>query len=198
MEVAVEYELSNQDIANSTRALPQIQTMRRVGVAVVVIGCARLVLALVSGTPPDWDSLLVIALVGVFVLFLPHLAARRALQNYTPEERRVKMRFDQTGCRIASGKGESSTPWHAVHRVIESKEVLLIFVSERLAQFLPKRLLSDDDLAKIRALVKDNVKPRKAPAGLTPSVVLKSLVILGTIFVVLLYVIYVLVSRQGG
>ena len=193
MEVTVKFELLDGDITNSVNAFPQIKKMRFFGMVALGLAAMTLLAGAVNGELASGLATVVTMTVfgGVFFT-IPYFSARSALQNFTAEERRLTMRLEEGGIHVTSGKGESSSPWDAVHRVVESQDVFLIYTTEQCAHFLPKRLLSPENTETIRNLVASKVEPRKAPSKM------KYVIIVWLALVMMFALISALTAQNGG
>jgi hypothetical protein len=189
MELNLEYEVTKQDLTNAIKALPRMKTNNFVGIILIFLGVFLFVKGFLVG--PENSSHffdIIFILVGAFYLYLPYFSAGRSLKNLTPEERQVKFHLHEDGYHIRTGKGDHDYKWQAVHRVLEGKNVFLIYISEQFAHSIPKRILSMEDTETIRTLVKEHVIERKAPLRMKyPILVNVALLLLAMLTFIILY-----------
>jgi len=101
-------------------------------------------------------SLIVLALAGLFFLFLRWFqiwfAARRAIL------RPVEWRFSDEGIHVETPVASADIRWEAFIKFREDRKVLLLYVQKGQAQFIPKRVLNEPQLAELRELIMAHVK----------------------------------------
>ncbi len=94
---------------------------------------------------------------GLVVLYPPldRRASVRRFRRANRErmEREHVYRVDGAGLTLLEPVRGETLPWAAVRRTVESDEFVHLFVSDERAHYLPKRAMSQDDLAAVRALV---------------------------------------------
>jgi hypothetical protein len=65
--------------------------------------------------------------------------------------------FGDEGLRMSGAHWDGSVRWDAIIKCVETRSFLLFYFAPRFAYYLPKRVLSADDLASVRALVSGRV-----------------------------------------
>lgn len=81
----------------------------------------------------------------------PRLNARAWAKHHTVGDQTITQRFTTEGLETTSHAGSSLTRWHVIRRVIETDEFLLLYFTWQCAVFVPKRALSAEQYAAIRA-----------------------------------------------
>jgi hypothetical protein len=88
------------------------------------------------------------------------IAARRLPRNapsvLAPQEREL----DEGGYHSRGGGVSVDVAWETMHRVLETKEFLVFFVTRKAADYIPKRVLDADTLAAARALLRNRLGTR--------------------------------------
>ncbi len=190
MEIPIEFELQEADMTKAVSALPAVRRQRLLGYFGLVAGAVLFIIGLSDNVFRVWLVGAAPIMIGVSALLLvmPRFAGRRVLHNYKSEERRVKMQLSENGYHIHSAKGRSETPWTAVHRVMEDKSSFLFFVTDQIAQVLPKRVLTEDQVSTLRGWLHTAVKERQ------PKSRLKFTLIIWVVLILLFFLIYTIVQ----
>lgn len=78
--------------------------------------------------------------------------------------------FDETGISVVGGLSSGRVAWPAIVRFVETRDLVLLFLSNQVAHFIPKAAFaSDTDLERFRALVTDNLSVSRPAAVRPPS-----------------------------
>ena len=106
--------------------------------------------AVLSGLP--WVILL--AFWAWLIYFgAPAWAARQIERRYPAFAGQQVRTLSHDGLRWISPGSTQEYQWSAVYRVVETDEFVLIFVTTQAAQFIPKRLITPEQLLQLRALL---------------------------------------------
>lgn len=110
-------------------------------------------------------SLVVLGLlVGGMTFRLPEWTGRvRAWQvtRIDPAVRHpISLSIEDTGLRVITNKADSHLRWGGLKKVRETSSLFLFYYSDRVAFYLPKRVLGDEvDAATVRGLVQERLPP---------------------------------------
>jgi hypothetical protein len=78
--------------------------------------------------------------------------------------------IDDQNIRVTGGVFELKLAWQGIHKVVETKRFFLFFVSPRMAQFLPKRAVTNaEQLSELRQLVAAKVRNSSGSNRLEPT-----------------------------
>lgn len=177
MHDRAEYTLGDQDIADLFNASPTGKGLRVRGIVAMVGGLLALGVGLREGA--DWVLLIAgpfFIVVGAAMLALPRLPSGRAFRNFRPDERSVQLELDAEGYRFAWPKGELHGPWSEIHRASEAKRGFVIYPTEDLGQFIPKRALTPEAIERIRSLVGEHGRAASPWRWVRPMVLVALLV----------------------
>jgi hypothetical protein len=118
----------------------------------------------------------------------PRYAARRAMRRMAEVgDTNVTYRFDAEGITIRSAGATASFAYRKVHRFREIDTAFLLYAQPRIAQIVPKRAFSAEDLAEVRSLLREHIQPKRV---LGP----KKLVVLWVALVVVFVVLWQVLS----
>lgn len=167
--IAGEATLTLADIEAGLSALPRARFARGVswigGAAVIGMVAYRWF----EGR--DRTSLVIIGVVLLGLLFSSRNPARRIAQRVyaglDESSKKLLLSVDEQGFHVTSSGNEALLPWSEVRRCVETRNVLVVFVSQHDAQILPKRAFSAADLESIRGWTKTKIVQHNEP-WLTP------------------------------
>jgi len=108
----------------------------------------------------DWSGLFarlvpVVVLVVVFAALLwlsPRLAARKFIL------RKVAWDLTEDDVHIDTEVSSGQLQWAAFQKYRETPKVFLLYIQKAQAQFIPKRVLSEEQLVELRGLLERHVK----------------------------------------
>ncbi len=86
---------------------------------------------------------------------VPYYRARRTIATHRLLQQNVRLKISDEGIQIQSESGNSVLKWNEIYKIGEAKYFFAIYLSNRQAVILPKRVLNND-LAKID-LLKDMI-----------------------------------------
>jgi hypothetical protein len=129
------------------------------------------VMGLVSGAAmgATWQIVQALGLGTLGWMLWPLLyraSARRALANKSDAERTVTFVLSPESVEVTTPNTYSRTKWPGVHRFVESPNTFLLYLSEAMAQVIPKRALRSHEVDALRAMFTSHVAPRKKAPGL--------------------------------
>ena len=121
---------------------------------------------MVVGLPREMiPSMVPIFVVLVFAPFVPlltgYLQARQWQKLNPPGHRNLTVTFGEDAFRSSSYVGSSDIRWIAVKQVVETPEFLLIYVTEKIAHYVPKRAIAAAELPLVRQLLSSRVDSRR-------------------------------------
>lgn len=117
-----------------------------------------LLIVLVARRLPSLGQLVLIV---VLVAFTPAMTAfnvwlvRR--KNRTVEGPHV-ITVEEAGLRIAAPTFETLLRWEAIRRVAETPRFFLVFISAQMAQYIPKRIMTAEQISTLRQLMEQKAK----------------------------------------
>jgi hypothetical protein len=156
MAVKITYTLEFRDHLEALRYHHRTQTAL---VAAVLFGMGILFWVL-QGT---WY---VLACVLAYVLVArPYIVRQRLWRNLQrtgqTNQPPTTYEFDEEGLHGTTDGGQpATTPWGQFHRVHESPELFLLYLSPRVFLCLPKRALATREQNELRRLCREHVTPR--------------------------------------
>jgi len=119
----------------------------------------------------DRTSLVIVAAVLFALLAINSNPTRRIAKRVhasLPEDaKRIRILADERGFRVVSNDRESLLDWSEVRRFLETRHVLVVFVSQHDAQILPKRAFTESELTAIRGWASSKIRKHDEP-WLTP------------------------------
>jgi hypothetical protein len=172
MTVAATYIVDAKEHYRALRAMMRNNPARWLA---IVMGTIVPAIAIWTFVVRDWDRLSPMGillnggpwiLISGFYLFLLPLMLRSVARRATREE--PALRGEQA--RILSADGLEARghnflqrlPWADIRRSVETPEFFLFFYNRRQAYYVPKRSLSEPDIATVRAIIQSH-----APVGFT-------------------------------
>jgi hypothetical protein len=156
--------LTAQDLELGHQEMPENVLLRRLRAVFLASGLVFL------ATRISWAGLRASSLVQVlpftFLALVYWWLVRRAgpgrrwAAALRPGEDEMRYRFDADGIRISSIRSDFSLRYEAVHRYVEGKSALLLYTQPRIAQIIPKRAFSAEQLERIRSWLSERVQER--------------------------------------
>jgi len=160
-----EVDLTLSDIEAGLASLPRAKIARAVSV-----GGALLVAAMVAYRWHEGRDRTTLAMVGVAVLVLLFVnrnparkIAKRVFDALPLDARKIAIKVDESGLLLRSSGADSKIPWSDIWKLVETNEVIVVFLNRENAQILPKRALSESQLSLLRTLSKQKVVVRHEP-----------------------------------
>ena len=97
--------------------------------------------------------------------FLPflngHLAVRRWEGRNPAGQRTLTVRIDENRFASRSYAGAVELRWDAATHVVETSEFLLVYVAYGAGYFLPLRMMSAEERAQVRGLLRSTLDPKR-------------------------------------
>jgi hypothetical protein len=105
----------------------------------------------------------ILSVVFAAVLFVsPRLRARKLLEAIAKGgDRRASYRFDDEGVTFRTAGSTMTSAYRSLVEYAEGKTAFLIYGSPGVANIVPKRAFSPEELARVRAWLAANVKPKR-------------------------------------
>lgn len=156
-------ELEERDLR---AAVVDLSGLFRARLAIALIIAASYGSLMVMGGGNGWGQNVQLIVFGVlFVGFLwvsPALSARRLLRAIAKGgDRHASYRFDAEGVTIRTAGTTSSIAYRSLVESREGKTALLLYVAPNVANIVPKRAFSDEDLPRVRLWLAENVKAKR-------------------------------------
>jgi hypothetical protein len=168
-EIGGEVELTLLDIEAGLASLPRAKIAR----AIALVG-ASLVIAMIGYRWYEGKDRVVLLIVGVALLALlafnlnpARKIAKKVYESLPADAKKIAIGINNEGLVLRSGGAESEVPWSAMWKLVETREVLVVFVSRENAQIIPKRAFSKAQLTRLRELAAQNILGHDEP-WLTP------------------------------
>ena len=90
-----------------------------------------------------------------------------SVRTYRSKNRTVagqhSLTLDADGIHMSNPLVDMTLQWKAVHKVIETRSFFLFFISVGIAQYLPKRVISPEDLPSVRELIASHTRAALPP-----------------------------------
>lgn len=169
--------LTLSDIEAGLSALPRAKFARLVawggGIAVAALVAYRWI----EGR--DRTSLLVVAVVLFALLAInsnpAKRIAKRVYSSLPEDSKHLRIFADEQGFRVVSNQNETRLDWGDVRRFVETRHVLVVFVSQHDAQILPKRAFNESELTAIRGWASTKIRKHDEP-WLTPELRMRMMI----------------------
>jgi hypothetical protein len=98
----------------------------------------------------------------LFMFLAPRLNARRQLRAMARAgDTNVTYRFDGEGITIRSAGATSTLAYRRLVKVVQGRTALLLYTTDHVANIVPLRAFSADELARLRAFLPTEAKPKK-------------------------------------
>lgn len=192
---SAEVSLALSDIEEGLSALPRAKMARYVSWFGAVAVAGLVGYRWIEGR--DRTSLIVIAIVLLFILALNRNPAKRiAKRVYTslPEDaKKLRIAVSDEGFRVSSSGTESLLDWANVRRLVETPNVLVVFVSQHDAQILPKRAFTAGELQSIRSIAQSRIRLHHEP-WLTPE--LRTRMMIWLVVVAVIWLAFTYLGKQ--
>jgi hypothetical protein len=171
-----QFELNADETARAGEVITNLARSLRSQVmwVAVIVGPAVIVISL---TGIDSTASLAYAIMmfifGVGVILMPHTRRRQVRRRYAsmplvagPQ----KYSLTTQGIEVSSAAGSTFLRWEAVLKAIESKEFLLLYLSNAQAIYVPKRVIdSESTLEAVRQLLRTHLGDRARGLWAIPS-----------------------------
>lgn len=93
-------------------------------------------------------------ILGIMRLWLPR-RIRRQFRQQRSLRNEVQLTWSEQGITFEAENGHSRHAWDEFGRWAESKAIFILFYTDRLFTFVPKRALSESDVNELRALLRN-------------------------------------------
>jgi hypothetical protein len=163
MSVEAVYDFDPAEHYRALRAVTRLSWARWVPWTLAGVMGLYIIVVIVSGwgraQPADLlINMMPYVLVVAFWFFvfsrLQRQAARRQAEQ-DPSLRGTQQRIlDAAGYHSRGGGVSFDVPWHAIHRVIETEEFVLIYYTKACAYYIPKRTLPSTGISGLRETVR--------------------------------------------
>lgn len=165
-EVRVRVELTEQDVVDGFRAIP---AQRNAPLAIALFGAVFLV-HIWGGSTDGIYKVLAASGVGLILLFAVRMGMRRGWRrayNTMSVAGGIEYTFTPGTVEINTAKANSRFRYDGLYRYHVTKTTLLLYTSSQVAQIVPVRAFTQDELASVRGWLDANVKKAsRVPGGL--------------------------------
>lgn len=104
-----------------------------------------------------WIWLAISVAIGVAVYEVPQIQARRALASNPSASGEIVLSLSDAGLNVAFATGTSQLEWRAYTKYRESDHVFLLFSGSGRSTFIPKRVMSPEQIQELRNLLRDRI-----------------------------------------
>jgi len=162
--MVLRYEQKKEDVAAASRLMTYKTRYFLIGLwlLVLVMDIQDIRRSIARGGPlrdvlnHDGGLFLTLVLLGAFFLFLAWLLPRA--MTWRTILRTVEWKLTDEGVEIQSEVSSTRIRWEAFIKSREDQKVFLLYVQKNSAQFIPKRVLSAEQLGELRDIVSRHVK----------------------------------------
>ncbi|WP_375462821.1 YcxB family protein [uncultured Methylobacterium sp.] len=168
-DVAVTFSATVEDVvaAYQRHHWALFRSRKTLVALVATLSIVALALAILIGDDPMAVAVILLAsLLGglalppIMIRWRVPVVARRIYAQQRGLHDEIRVHADAFGIGVRSATVEGRTPWSHYLRWREDRRVILLYQSDALFQFIPKRVLSEAEIATLRGLA--------AAAGLRP------------------------------
>jgi hypothetical protein len=154
-------ELEERDLTAALLQMSPLFRLRHLLAAAVVL---LTVLSATGGGVSELYKLLPGVLVcGSFVAFsylMPRFMAKKMLRAQTRAgDATVSYRFDADGVALRAAGATASFAYRTLVRTRETESALLLYTNPYIANIVPKRAFSPEDLERVRRLLPESIRP---------------------------------------
>jgi hypothetical protein len=154
-EIFVDLQLA--DVVRANLWFTYSQRSMKFSVAMGLVGVLLSTILLGMGIAPWWFVFIppIVVLLLVITPLVIWLDARRNFAGVKEFQKHIQYVFSREGYDASSGKSSSHVSWESIHKAIESKHSLNLFLSLRLFIIIPKRCIrTSSDLAELRSILR--------------------------------------------
>jgi len=107
-----------------------------------------------------WLWLALSALIGIGAYEVSRLRVRRSFRNNPSAQGEIIFVLDDKGTAATFPTGESRLDWRAYTKYKETETIFLLFFSPYRCMFIPKRVMSPEQIKGLRSLLKTRISTR--------------------------------------
>jgi hypothetical protein len=101
---------------------------------------------------------------GLYVLLTPYLVYRAAVKSFNTHkilQEEITYEFLPDSLKVLSHYTKAELPWDKIHKVKEFKNWFLIYQSNKVANLIPKKFMTEQEVIGIREIIR-NISGLKA------------------------------------
>ena len=154
----IRYTLTREDVSHASRASSSSSwSMFLFVLLLAVMFLVGIILINLEYVLAGWIWLAVSAMIGLAVYEAPLFQARRALEANPVARGEIVCPLDDTGIAVTFLMGHGFREWRAFSKYGETTHLFLLFDSpRRICTFLPKRVMSPQEIAELRSAQQSN------------------------------------------
>jgi hypothetical protein len=163
--VTGQVEMKTEDVLPALRAMTSLFRLRHLFTGAVIL---LLVLSIAGNRSMGLQQLLPMVFLSVgfpaFLYLTPRILATRIVRAMTRQgDAQVFYRFDADGVTIRSAGATASLAYRVLVKTREIDNAFLLYTTPQLANIVPKRAFTPQDLDRLRALLPPAQQPQKIP-----------------------------------
>ena len=154
----IRYQLTNEDMRNALRAAPRsvwgsfqfrtwLTLLFLVGMGLIELGFST----------AGWIWLVASFGLGMAAYEVPRYRVRRALRENPSAQGEIVADVNNEGVLVIFATGRTQMGWPAFIKSRETAALFLLFTSPYKSIFIPKRVLSQEQIEELRSLLKANI-----------------------------------------
>jgi YcxB-like protein len=161
------YKLTNEDITNMLHASSR-PLWALVLFALLLAGMFAVGIYLLGHDLAEvgWFWLAISASLGIVVYAVPPIQIRRELRRRPDLQGEIILRLSPEGIEITFATGKSQLQWRAYSKYKETAHLFVLTASSSGSRFIPKRVMSPQQLEEMRALLRAQI-PSKVTTSQT-------------------------------
>jgi len=111
-----------------------------------------------------WAWLAVSCVIGIAMYEVPRRRARRAIRMNPSAQGEIVLTIDSRGIAAVFPTGNSQLEWRAYTKYRETNRMFLLFSGSERWTFVPKRVMSSEQIQELRGLLRDHVRQDQTPS----------------------------------
>ena len=111
-----------------------------------------------------WAWLAVSCVIGIAMYEVPRRRARRAIRMNPSAQGEIVLTIDSRGIAAVFPTGNSQLEWRAYTKYRETNRMFLLFSGSERWTFVPKRVMSSEQIQELRDLLCDHVRQDQTPS----------------------------------
>jgi hypothetical protein len=106
-----------------------------------------------------WTWLAVSAAIGIAAYEVPQIQTRRAMRRNPSIQGEIVLLISDMGIEATFATGKSELRWQAFVKCKETAQLFVLSTSPQRATYIPKRVLSSQQIEELRALLRERIPP---------------------------------------
>ena len=104
--------------------------------------------------------LVISALMGLALYEVPRIQQRHAMSRNPFVQGEITVSFQDDGVSTVYSAGKSQVEWRALSEFKETSRSFLLFFSPSKYTFIPKRVMSQEEIDKVRGILQSHIPPK--------------------------------------